>query len=354
MDVYIQGYGDIPRQTYRIPLAPLQTARFPVRSAIPHIPRQSMYFTKQDLRTRIMYHAEEVCRFEVSRGYVSDQITPATILLVLFESLPGHSMAENTRGFILGQFTEDKGMYLDVVCSTKYGLSLIDYFVILARQFGMSYIKLNSLPKVLSLYPRYGFQHRKSCTVPADVEMSPQMASKWKEFHSFSPDDFYMHPDSLNYMFLLHQQGYSADKRSECQNPPKTVESFLLHRCAADGFQMRLCLEPEVAEAVVAAPPEPSSRQRPRSRSRSRERRRSPARLPRTYKAHGTRRSLRMTLRSPEPKGKSKKELASIAAKKKTATRRSTRLQTQKDKKGSSGSRNKRLLTPRSLLGRTQ
>ncbi len=285
-----------------------------------------------------MFHAEEVCRYEVSKSYVSEQITPATILLVMFESRPEYSLAENTRGFILGQFTEDNGMYLDVVCSTKYGLSLIDYFVILARQSSMSYIKLNSLPKVLSLYPRYGFQHRQSCAVPADVEMSASMTNTWKQFHAFSPDEFYTHPDALNYMYLLHTFGYTADQREECQNPSASVESFIVNRCAADGFKMRLCLEPGVSQYEPSAPLV-ESRRRSRSRSRSRERRRSPARLPTSYKAHGTRRSLRMTLRTP--KGKTQKELASVAAKKKgTNTRRSTRLQTQK---------NKRLLTPRDL-----
>jgi hypothetical protein len=334
IDVYIQGAEDIPRQTYRVPVASFSHTRFPVQAPLPNIPQQRMYFTKTEMRPRILFNADEVCRLEVSKAYVSERISSSQILMVMYEARPGHALVENTRGFILGQFTEDKGMYLDVVCSSKYGLHLIDYFVILARQLEMSYIKLNSLPKVLSLYPRYGFRHRKSCSVNPDIEMSPELTATWKQYHSFSPDDFYMDPTALHYMHALHRHGYTADARVECQNPWLSAGEFALYKCAMDGFQMRLCLQPSARSPRAAT---------------------LPSSVQQSIRAQGTKRVLR--IRTPKETGKgkrsgkgtlkamkamkamkgkkTKKTMKTMKAKKtrktkKNTLRRSTRLQTQK------------------------
>lgn len=314
IDVYIQGTDSVkvPKQTYRIPVASYSHTRFPVTTPLPDIPKQDIHFTKMSLRPRILHNADEVCRYEVSKDYVSSRIVTSTILMVMFEAATNPAPStETTRGFILGQFTKDNGMYLDVVCSSKYGLLLIDYFVILARKLGMSYIKLNSLPKVLSLYPRYGFRHRKSCRARPDVEMPPELITSWKQFHNFSPDDFYADPTALYYMHTLHRYGYTADDRPECQDPTMSMSEFALNKCAMDGFKMYLCFDP----------PQPS---------------RKPATLP--QRVQGTMRSLRVIAPRKEHrdgKGKwmsrrfspTKKGLHQT--KKKAMLRRSARLQAQ-------------------------
>lgn len=297
--VYIQGYKGIPKQSYIVPVASFARARFPAASMLPDIPRQDEYFTKTMMRQHILFHAEQVCRYEVSKWYVSEQIQPADILMVMFEyaGQPREGEQGDVRGFILGQFTEDRGTYLDVVCSSKYGLHLIDYFVILSRQLGMSYIKLNSLPKVLSLYPRYGFQHRKSCSREAEVVMSPELTKKWRDYHNFSVDDFYNDEPALQFMYALHRHGYSADERPECKSRRISLDEFTEHKCALDGFTMRLCLEPPSSSAANIASPSPIVT----------------ARLPKKVlkklgpsAARGTRRTLRLRV-SKKPTKKTKK-----------------------------------------------
>lgn len=303
--VYIQEHKGIPKQSYIVPVASFAHARFPAASTLPVIPRQDVYLTKTMMRQHILFHADQVCRYEVSKWYVSGQIQHADILMVMFEysGQPREGEQGDVRGFILGQFTEDRGTYLDVVCSSKYGLHLIDYFVILTRQLGMSYIKLNSLPKVLSLYPRYGFQHRKSCSREAEVVMSPELTKKWRDYHNFSVDDFYNDDTALQFMYALHRHGYSADERPECKSRRISLDEFAEHKCALDGFKMRLCLGPPSSAASTATLPSIAS---PSSIVT--------ARLPKKVlkklgpsAARGTRRTLRLRVSKKPPTKKTKK-----------------------------------------------
>lgn len=215
-----------------------------------HTPISAPALTVTKLRTMVKQANAELCHGIVNSDYVAEALKTNTIVVGLLE-LVGHTRTLKSgtrvnyepelRGFILASETADGGIYLDIICAHVFGGEMLKQFVEYAEVMkGSKYVELNALPNVLGFYPRYGFQHRHTCSESSPIAIRDEL-TQYIRTHKPMADVSYTHQPIMEYMLQLHAMGFTAKMTPECQTVALTPDGFRVANCAENGFKMRKC-----------------------------------------------------------------------------------------------------------------
>jgi hypothetical protein len=183
------------------------------------------------------------CSKYVRLKYIKEQIQHNNIFIVVYNN-------NNPVGFIMANFTENNGIYLDVICALEgQGGPLLNMFISVCQNyFKASYIKLSSLMHVLTYYPRLGFSHRKSCAEPPSVIMTPELSKyiveNLRAGKLHIDDTFFDDPYIGPFIAELHKQGYTRTEKPKCADRNMSIEEQKSESCGEDGYTMIKCLDP--------------------------------------------------------------------------------------------------------------
>ena len=188
-----------------------------------------------------------VCKGSVNPSYIHHfSVRYNNILIILYEI---HDDKKTTpHGFAVVRYDEDEengnpGLYIDVICSNQgYGGKLLDYISKYANQTGEYFVGLSSLPTVLTFYPKYGFEFRKSCAGPANTQLPASITTMKKENYPTNVNNTYGNPAFMDFMLDLHDKGLTVYDEGECAKRPLSAKKFKKEGCASDGFSMKKCL----------------------------------------------------------------------------------------------------------------
>ncbi len=209
----------------------------------PTVIQHSQHTPRTSFDADILKLSEEpFCTYSIVPSYVKDVLALNGLLAILKDD--GLSV-----GFILARETDDGGIYLDVICSKEgTGGAFLEFFIAMCEDQGARYVELSSLINVLAFYPRYGFEHRKSCVSGegAEIAMSAELANHIKkgvkEGQLKKYTDYYADPHILRYVMELHARGYTQTVDPPvCKKRSLSGARYRQYHCARDGFAMRKC-----------------------------------------------------------------------------------------------------------------
>lgn len=231
---------------------PFLATGFETSLDVPDAPQRTPLSLKgSDLEARVL---PELCRGGVDPGYVKRQIKKNNRYFLLyyrvFELGRGSRMSERIvpAAFLLADMQDKKSMYIDVVCAmpsnppmNKHnGTMLIEYAINYARTERLTDVVLSALPPVLTYYPRFGFEHRKSCA--DNVNVTAPAVLRQKALPK-TVDGLYTDDDFLTYMAQLYLKGYGSDCEIDASTSIQNAKHIISQkRCGINGFKMRKCL----------------------------------------------------------------------------------------------------------------
>jgi hypothetical protein len=205
-------------------------------------------FSRSDLEMRMVTELEKenskICHGAVSHTFALEEIPSNKWLMTIHDD---NKFPDQICGFVLADPIEEygqHGIYLDVICSQSgYGVLLMDCFVRECEKENIDFIKLSSLSNVLSFYPRYNFEHRKSCYPGAQKIAMPDSVKKFmienKDPILTNINFLFGFDEFQNFIMGLHGAGYST-RKSKCSRRI-TYKQFIRNKCYEDGFAMRRC-----------------------------------------------------------------------------------------------------------------
>ncbi len=192
--------------------------------------------------------ATGVCRGSVNPSYIHHfSVRVNNILLILYEIQADKKTVPH--GFAVIRYDEDEengnpGLYIDVICSNQgYGGKLLEHISKYADLVGAYFVGLSSLPTVLTFYPKYGFEFRKSCAGPANAQVPDAITTMKKENYPKTVKNTYKSKPFMDFMLNLHGKDLTVYDEGRCgDKKPISAASFKRHACASDGFSMKKCL----------------------------------------------------------------------------------------------------------------
>ncbi len=192
--------------------------------------------TKEIMSHSILPLRNEACKDSVSPGYIAEAIHQNSLIMVFKRDNKPH-------GFIISSPKRGSGVYLDVICAKSEGSKFLQYFIDYVESRGYGIITLSALPTVLTFYPRFGFEHRKSCAAGADVVPLPA-AIQAKIAAKKLPKDMeevYFDDDFRAFMLELHNKGFSTKRDELCALRDLNEYELGWYECFDDGYKMRRC-----------------------------------------------------------------------------------------------------------------
>jgi hypothetical protein len=207
--------------------------------------REAIRLTKETIFQRI--HRAEIqtlCHGDLNPTYVQTTIRESTLILLIYKGSTGNTN-KVLQGFLLSHKTTDGGYFLDVICAAPgFGSPLLSTFLMLVERGGATYVTLNALSTVLSYYPRFGFEFRKSCDLdkPANTTM-PAEVSDWIRASKPNVDTLKAHPPFRAFLDDVRRLGYAVDTDNDCDDLTIPMNDFMERRCNASGFEMRRCFK---------------------------------------------------------------------------------------------------------------
>lgn len=205
---------------------------------LPNGKYRSTILTKHTIFERLKPLLKEGICTGLNISYVESAITQNQFLMILYDN------SGNPCAFILSRLEgAPVHAYLDVICAKEGGtVILTEYLRILAEQ-DVEYVTLSALEAVLSYYPRFGFEHRKDCTMtPPDLVMPPELMA-WIKHKRPTNAELMENPMFRVFIEYLHKLGYTSNTKEECLNPDISLDEFLEHGCEKSGFEMRRCFK---------------------------------------------------------------------------------------------------------------
>lgn len=191
------------------------------------------------------------CAGNVDESYISSRFTASNILIAMgpekeTEGMKGRKIIDiDPIGFVMGKHLA-RDLYIDIICSTLYGNNLLKYVTDLAQTKGCMSVTLNSLPSVLTYYPRYGFKFRKNCG-PPDVEyegsaLQTKAGALGRDGLPRTSNQAYDIPEYVEFMKLLHAADLNKKKDGLCgKGRTITHKNIKDAECGTDGYTMTKC-----------------------------------------------------------------------------------------------------------------
>lgn len=219
--------------------------------------------TKSDLQRMILEINGRACQGNVSEEYIKKYAIKNTILMVMFNDREVEEQARASRsaasatvkrktkvplGFICARPEDDdgrKGMYIDVICAVSNGTNMLNYFIAYAKKEGAAFVGLSSLPSVLSYYPKYGFEFRKTCAGDAIAKLPDSIPTLLRSlpkdrFPKTSRNTYELDP-YVDFMIELHDKDLGVKKSGKCAKAKITKDEMKEDDCGEDGFSMKRC-----------------------------------------------------------------------------------------------------------------
>jgi hypothetical protein len=221
--------------------------------------------TKADLQRMILQINDKACQGNVSEEYIKNYAVKNTILMVMYAEKEVEEATRASRsaasatvkrkskeplGFISAKVDDDgprQGLYIDVICAVSNGTNLLHYFIAYAKAQGKAFVGLSSLPSVLSYYPKYGFEFRKTCTggpLARLPDTIPALLAELKRSGRPFPKtsiNTYAHDPYTDFMIELHDKDLSVKKSGKCAKAKITKDELKEDDCGEDGFSMKRC-----------------------------------------------------------------------------------------------------------------
>jgi hypothetical protein len=214
---------------------------------------------RSDLETSIV-GAAGLCGINVARTYLMERTvhTANKIVLVISEDYitmrrRGDASIPTAKGFILANpMTLDgaAGYYIDIVCAARgFGGKLMNFFHTFAFDNGASFVKLSSLANVLTYYPTFGYEFRKTCSGPRLATLPATLTSRNFKARP-APEDTpaaYEDKDYMDFMYntLYRVADLGVRDAAHCKDRPPALTRAQFgdetHDCAQDGFTMIKC-----------------------------------------------------------------------------------------------------------------
>jgi hypothetical protein len=191
------------------------------------------------------------CAGNVDESYITSRFTPSNVLIAMgpekeTEGIKGRKIIDiDPIGFVMAKH-EARDLYIDVICSTLYGNYLLKYVTDLAQTKGCASVTLNSLPSVLTYYPKYGFKFRKDCGPPDVVyegsALQTKAAALGRDGLPKTSSQAYDIAEYVEFMKLLHAADLNKKKDGLC-GKGRTITSKNIKdaECGTDGYTMTKC-----------------------------------------------------------------------------------------------------------------
>jgi hypothetical protein len=213
--------------------------------------RTETKITKTELSKHIQTIRKQACQDNVSDDYVKDAISYNNVIVVMFQTVTEMVNTYDLRskptkrvpkevvipiGFLLAN-PDEHGFFIDVICSLRNTGELLKYFIQYCEDQPIS---LHALANVLSYYPKFGFEFRKSCDDPVLVRLPESIQTRnirakpfpKKESEAYNDDDF------GDLMLTLVENGFAV--KEGCVG--KMTRNVLKEgACGDEGFTMMRC-----------------------------------------------------------------------------------------------------------------
>ena len=209
---------------------------------------------KETLKRLIVNIYDKTCRNLVNQDYLIGQIGSNQILMILIDTTAADTISNsnfkiyknskkkdnevrgNPVAFLLGQINPTD-YYVDIICAQSNGRLLLDCFERYAQSVpGVKSVSLSAIPTVLTYYPKFGYEHRKTCNTPADVVLPQTIKSRDKSMIPTTKDQVLADNDFLDYMIELRKHGY-GELDGDCANPTRDT----IKNCGDSGYYMKKC-----------------------------------------------------------------------------------------------------------------
>jgi hypothetical protein len=197
--------------------------------------RDYFHTTKDTIVAQIHPHVAKLCNSYVDAGYIRNSIHENTIIVTLKKS------DGTVSGFITSSPTQDGGHYLDVICATEKGRELLSHYMHLLESLNSKYVQLSALPKVLSYYPQFGFQHRMRCDSDNELLEMPKEVIAFIKQEKPTEKELYKNRLFMKFLNTLRKFGYTVKDSEVCQDPNTRLKTFMKEGCTDQGFTMRKC-----------------------------------------------------------------------------------------------------------------
>lgn len=218
---------------------------------------QASYVDASALKDEVRY-LHKTCKNAVRSGYVTDRTRPAPTVVVVY------SVKESTRrgrtiedltphGFLLA-FDDEEGQYIDIICADHgLGRTLLLSFIQYVQDKDLGSVTLSSLPTVLTYYPKFGFEFRKSCRDPA-IKVPERLQQDINELVAAKAlprtrDEAYDNPVYAKLLQFLQTRDLNV-KKEGCTK--YNARSFKSNDCGLDGYTMKKCMKPKKIYAAAA------------------------------------------------------------------------------------------------------
>lgn len=210
-------------------------------------------FSRKDLEKRILKD-RKYCGVNINDEYLIDQLSKDKnpYLLVLTGIQKTKDAVPKSKGFIIAhQLKKDgkTGMYLDVICTDKglgkILLNFFEYFVL--THLDLKFVELSSLANVLTYYPKFGYEFRKSCKGDPLATLSDALVYRTtaKVPAPLDTSSSYHDKDYLDFMYnvLYKTADLGVREAEDCKRrePFLSKDDFKKRDCAQDGFTMMKC-----------------------------------------------------------------------------------------------------------------
>jgi hypothetical protein len=191
------------------------------------------------------------CAGNVDESYITSRFTPSNILIAIGpekekDGIGGRKIIDiDPFGFVIGKHLA-RDLYIDVICSTLNGNNLLKYVTDLAQTKGCLSVTLNSLPSVLTYYPKYGFKFRKDCGPPDVVYEGSALQTKagtlGRDKLPKTSKQAYNIAEYVDFMRALHAADLNKKKDGLCgKGRAITSNDIKGAECGTDGYTMTKC-----------------------------------------------------------------------------------------------------------------
>lgn len=217
----------------------------------------------------------------INSRFLNDALAETPVIVLLIEQVEkvsrrGVALQDVLRGFVLANprsAENPRDLYINIICATRpagevstpvfSGRTLLKFMNEYARVNNFTALSLSALPRVLSYYPKLGFEFRKSCRDPP-VPVPERLLAKGVQLVGEDPysdvntpfRDFML---TLSEAGLEHDHDYSVEKDRGCKavkdsRIPKEAKLSRMKDlgCENDGYYMAKCdIQPQIVDADV-------------------------------------------------------------------------------------------------------
>jgi len=190
-----------------------------------------------------------MCKNEINQSYIESQLKHNDIFFLLFdlskfkmEKMIDVLKTKDSRSFILGKYLGLNEYFIDILCSRPgYGKIILTNFISFCETLGAKSIILNSLPLVMTFYPKFGFEFRKNCRSLTNIISLPKNIKNRKIFPK-TIQELYDDDDYEEFINLLIKNEFSLDCNRKTNK--YTKNELKEHECGQiKGFRMVKCLD---------------------------------------------------------------------------------------------------------------